>query len=243
MIRLTTDGFLRGSTLFKNEMPVNRVALSPYRIDRLPVTNKRFALFVASGGYQDRHFWSEAGWRFIKSNQITEPNYWSNRRWNEPDMPVTGVSWWEAMAFARFENKSLPTEAQWEFAAGIGRYTYPWGNEDPTQEHANFAPGCEPSELDRRATLVEELPQNIAASGCRDMAGNVGEWCLDNASSDYKWDRSCINPVYLTSEENPHIVRGGSGLHDADCLRCASRDHYPPALRDNIVGFRCVRAE
>lgn len=69
----------------------------------------------------------------------------------------------------------------------------------------------------------------------------IGEWCLDNVAQDYGWDLTGQDPVYLTDEHDAHIVRGGSGLHDEDCLRCASRDNYPPGLRDNIVGLRCVK--
>lgn len=240
MILLQTPGFARGSTLFPNEGPVRQVALSPYLIDRLPVTNAQFAAFVAKDGYRTRRFWTEAGWRFIQDNALAEPNYWNDPHWNAPDLPVTGISWWEARAYASFVGKSLPSEAQWEYAAGFGTHTYPWGEDAPTAEHANFAPSCEPEELRRRGTAVEGLVHNHAASGCRDMAGNVGEWCLDNVSASYDWDPGGADPVFETREEDPHILRGGSGLHDEDALRCASRDHYTPALRDNITGLRCV---
>lgn len=240
MIRLETAGFSRGSIEFGNEAPVRSVRLSPYLIDRLPVTNADFVHFIVAGGYGDKQYWTEAGWHFVTEHRLTQPNYWDNPHWNAPDMPVTGVSWWEAMAYAAFVGKRLPTEAQWEFAAGFGNRIYPWGDDHPTARHANFAPGCEPAELDRSATPVEALPLNISASGCRDMAGNVGEWCLDNTSINYAWDETGSDPVFLTCEEEPHIVRGGSGLHDEDSLRCASRDHYTPGLRDNIVGLRCV---
>lgn len=241
MIYLGTSGFMRGSEMFGNERPMRRVMLSPFLIDRLPVTNARYKRFINEGGYSKRQYWTDTGWKFIQEHRINSPNYWENTHWNAPDMPVTGVSWWEAMAFAQFEGKTLPTEAQWEYAAGMGIRTYPWGEEEPTEAHANFAPGCEPAKLDRRATGVEELPLNGSASGCRDMAGNIGEWCLDNTSNDYVWDKRGQNPLYITNESDAHIVRGGSGLHDEDCLRCASRDNYAPALRDNIVGIRCVR--
>jgi formylglycine-generating enzyme required for sulfatase activity len=241
MIRLETNGYLRGSNLFGNEMPLRQVSLSPFLIDRFPVTNARYKRFIDQGGYSDRRYWSKPGWDFIQSHVIDRPNYWKNPRWNKPEMPVTGVSWWEAKAFAQFEGKMLPTEAQWEYAAGFGLRTYPWGEDEPTRNHANFAPGCEPAELDRRATGVEELSLNRSASGCRDMAGNIGEWCLDNASQNYTWDNTGRDPVFVTDESDAHIVRGGSGLHDEDCLRCASRDYYAAGLRDNIVGLRCVR--
>lgn len=240
MIRIEPGKFFRGSNHFPNESPVMKVTLDTFMIDIFPVTNRVFESFIASGGYQDRSLWSEEGWRFIKKNEISLPNYWHDPCWNKADMPVTGISWWEAMAYAKFVGKTLPTEAQWEYAAGFGLRTYPWGEDPPTQKHANFAPGCEPEELKRHATPVNGLPFNTSASGCRDMAGNVAEWCLDNASDSYSWDLKGENPLFITKESDPHIVRGGSGLHDEDALRCASRDHYSPRLRDNIVGLRCV---
>lgn len=240
MILLQTEGFMRGSTLFPNEGPVRRVALSPYLIDRLPVTNADFARFMAAGGYSERAFWDAAGWEFVRANGLSAPNYWSDRNWNGADVPVTGISWWEARAYAAFVGKTLPTEAQWEYAAGFGIRTYPWGEAEPTPDHANYAPSCEPQELLRCGTPVEGLAQNVAASGCRDMAGNVGEWCLDTVSDSYAWDSTARDPLFFTSDTDPHILRGGSGLHDEDALRCSSRDHYTPALRDNITGLRCA---
>jgi formylglycine-generating enzyme required for sulfatase activity len=240
MILLHTAGFTRGSARFPNESPVRRVPLSPYLIDRLPVTNAQFARFIAEGGYCTPRFWTKVGWRFVRDHGLQAPNYWADSNWNDPDLPVTGISWWEARAYAAFVGKTLPTEAQWEYAAGLGGRTYPWDDAGPTHEHANFAPGCEPQELRRRGTPVEGLPLNFAASGCRDMAGNVGEWCLDNASNNYEWDRGDPDPLFTTREDDPHVLRGGSGLHDEDALRCASRDYYAPTLRDNITGLRCV---
>lgn len=242
MERIDIRGFYRGSSVFKQEQPVRWVTLRPYYIDTYPVTNRRYARFIESGGYTSPGFWTEAGWQFVCEHNITKPLYWSDEKWNGPMQPVTGVSWWEAMAFAQFEGKCLPTEAQWEAAAGGGKATYPWGGAAPEEWHATFAPECEPSELDRKSTPVDALPEGCSPLGCYDMAGNVGEWCLDNASDNYQWDTEGINPLHVTRETAPHIVRGGSGLHDMDNLRCASRDYYPPQLRDNIVGIRCVKS-
>ncbi|RYB05217.1 formylglycine-generating enzyme family protein [Lichenibacterium ramalinae] len=240
VIELQSDGFLRGSPLCPNEQPVRLVRLAPFRIDRYPVTNRQFQRVLEAGLYQNASLWSEAGWAFIQRNRIGRPNYWNDDHWNQPSQPVTGISWWEALAYSHFMGKTLPTEAQWEYAAGFGKRRFPWGDAEPTPEHANYAPGCEPAELNRRSMPVDHYSLNIASSGCRDMAGNLGEWCIDNTSPDYSWDTDGRDPVHLTHENAPHIVRGGSGLHDEDSLRCASRDYYSPTVRDNIVGFRCV---
>lgn len=240
---IDVGGFYRGSTTFKQEQPIIWVTLSPFWIDTYPVTNQRYAGFIDAGGYKSPELWSDAGWQFICKQRIAEPLYWSDALWNAPLQPVTGVSWWEALAFARFEGKTLPTEAQWEAAAGGGERTYPWGETEPEERHATFAPECEPSELNRKSTPVDALPDGRSPFGCFDMAGNLGEWCLDNASDNYQWADKGSNPIYRVEEAAPHIVRGGSGLHDMDNLRCASRDYYPPQLRDNIVGIRCVSTD
>lgn len=241
MITLKPLPAKRGSVLYENEQPIKVIHLSPFMIDKFPVTNLEFAEFVNAEGYSQPKFWFEAGYRFIKQYKIQQPLYWNDSSFNGSNQPVTGISWWEAMAFAKFLGKELPTEAQWEYAAGLGKNKYPWGQAKPNSTYANFAPGCEPVELNRRTENVDFFPKGVAASGCWDMAGNVGEWCLDNYSSNYSWDKASVDPVYKTHESDQHIVRGGSGLHDEDCLRCSSRDYYPPNMRDNIVGMRCVR--
>lgn len=164
-----------------------------------------------------------------------------DKNFNQDDHPVTGISWWEAMAYAKWVGKTLPTEAQWEYACkGSDQRKYPWGNEEPSFHYANYAIDCDPFELDRSSTSVFAYLKNKSFFGCLDMAGNMAEWCLDNASINYNWDDEGINPIYITSETEDHIVRGGCGLHNEEFMRCASRDYYPTTMRDNLVGFRCV---
>ncbi len=177
--------FLRGSSTYKNEMPISKVWLSSYWIDIYPVTNIRYARFIEASGYERSEYWTDKGWSFIQSIPEGLPLYWHDPHWNQPEQPVTGISWWEAMAFARFEGKTLPTEAQWEYAAGQGVDLYPWGSETPTHKFANFASGCEPADLHRSSTRVDQHPCAASRAGCHDMAGNLNEWCVDNSTPDY----------------------------------------------------------
>lgn len=241
MIVIPGGSYLRGSTRSPDEQPIKLVTLDPFAIDRIPVTNRQFRLFLESGGYDNPNVWEEKGWDYINKNNIKYPNYWFDDHFNQDDHPVTGVSWWEAKAYATFVGKELPTEAQWEYACkGTDHRLYPWGNEEPTLEYANFAIDCDPEELDRSSTSVFAHPKNKSFFGCLDMAGNLAEWCLDHASTNYEWDETGVNPLYQTPQDDYYIVRGGCGLHNEDFMRCSARDHYPATVRDNLIGFRCV---
>ena len=231
--------FVLGSKESPDEEPEILVELSSYRISKTPITNATFAAFVELGGYQRAELWHPHGWQLRQQFAWTEPNYFHDPAWSAPDAPVTGVSYWEADACARWLAAELPSEAQWEYAAkGPERRRYPWGEEEPTLELATFAPDCQP--LERRGTSVFEHARNVSAFGCLDMAGNLAEWCRDNARPNYTNQPPGPDPVYSTDERAPRIVRGGTGLHDASYLRCTSRDYYVPELRDNLVGFRVV---
>lgn len=240
MVLVPVGEFTRGSDLSPDEQPVAQIRMNAFLIDRVPVTNAAFALFVDAGSYRDPSLWTSSGWLYVQDNALTQPTYFDDPVWSPPDVPVTGVSWWEALAYARFVGKCLPTEAQWEYAArGPTPRLYPWGDDEPTLELANFAPGCEP--VDRRPTRAAEHPQNVSPFGCLDMAGNFADWCLDNYHLGYRFeDADGPDPVHLSNEEEDHVVKGGCGLHSEDYLRCSSRDCYPPGLRDNLIGFRCV---
>ena len=151
----------------------------PFAIARYPVTNAQFQLFVADGGYRAkwRHCWTEAGWEEKRKRGWTGPR--NNRTgFDLPNQPVTGVSWYEAVAFCRWlaactgKPYRLPTEAEWERAARHtdGR-TYPWGEGWP----AGVA-NTQEAEL-QRPTAVGVFPGDRAVCGAQDMSGNVNEWC------------------------------------------------------------------
>jgi formylglycine-generating enzyme required for sulfatase activity len=163
--------------------------------------------------------------------------------------PVNVVDWKQARHFCQSLGKSLPTEAQWEWAATGGKPDrYPWGNEEPTCEHADYTAGplshpagdhgCHgggPSEVASHPKGDKVWP----SGHIHDLSGNVWEWTLDNFSS-FK-EGTVTDPLVTTSEDLPHVVRGGGWNRSHTGIlarfRGASRvDYQVPGL-----GFRCVR--
>ena len=174
----------------------------PFLISRHPVTNDQYRGFVNDGGYDDGHrresrWWSTDGRRWLKKEQVREPAYWRNARWNAPNQPVVGVSFWEAEAFCRWAGGRLPSELEWEAAArGPQGHEYPWGD---TWEDGI----CNSREAGLGVTSpVGLFPRSRSKPyGLEDMAGNVWEWCADF------YDRE--------ESEGLRVVRGGSWVDGA----------------------------
>ena len=150
--------------------------------------------------------------------------------------PVVMVSWHEAAAYAAWLGASLPTEAQWEYAArGTGTSSgrrYPWGNSPPDKTFATFNTGS--------ATSVGSHPAGRTPEGLEDMAGNVWEWCRD-AYGPYRPDDDADPFGPIGSHVHfpvRRILRGGSYFNVESSLLSAGRGRAPEDERNGDVGFR-----
>ena len=215
-----------------------RLIQRPYRIARYPVTVAQYALFTAAGGYGARRYWTDAGWRWREEEKIDGPEAWGER-FETPNHPQVGVSWYEAMAYCNWlAGKlgfavTLPTESQWERAA---RHTdgriYPWG--------AEFVEGnCNSHEAGVGATsAVGIFPSGKAQCGAMDMAGNVWEWCRSRWLEDYKDYEAKAKDLDVVEGDAARVLRGGCFLNYRWVVRCAVRSGGSPDLRDFGAGFR-----
>jgi gamma-glutamyl hercynylcysteine S-oxide synthase len=233
-----------------NELVAHEVDLPAFRIDRLPVTNAEFAQFVADRGYRSRRAWSDPGWEWREREGVEAPLYWENGDGSErirfghreplpPDEPVQHVSYWEAEAFARWAGKRLPTEAEWERAAGWdlrrGKMRFPWGQESMGYEanlgHRRFSPAPAGS-----------YGGGVSPVGCVQMAGDVWEW----TSSSFQaypgflpFPYPELSEIYFGDEYR--VLRGGSWATDPIVARTSLRNWEDPGSRHVFAGFRCAR--
>ncbi len=182
-----------------------------FYIDLHPVTNAQYQAYLED------------------TNLETFPEYWDNPRFNQPDQPVIGVSYDDAVRFASWLSarlgvaKRLPTEDEWEKAARGGRdVIYPWGDESPAEGgRAN----CSGNGRFSSTSPVGAFEAGRNAYGLFDMAGNVWQWTSTGKAAG----------------TGSLIVKGGSWMDGPVDLRISNRREVDPAKGYVDVGFRLVR--
>ncbi len=213
----------------------NEVELDDFYIDKYEVSNKDFKEFIDKGGYLTKAFWTypfikggeeipleEAVKNFKDKTGLPAPRSWSNQNFpeGEENFPVTGITWYEAAAYAAFRGKKLPTIFQWEKAARDGisdpRYNaMPWGlirQGETTDFRANFGA--------KQTIPVQNFEFGMSPFGAFNMAGNVSEWVLNRNVDNY--------------------VTSGGAWNDLP-YAFGFLGEYPGFYSSDKLGFRCVK--
>ena len=180
--------------------------LEPYYIDIYPVTNEEYRVFLEETNYRT-------------------PGLWRKRPELAGDgLPVVGVSWMDALQYCKWANKSLPTVEQWEKAArGEKGYTYPWGEDEPTPELANY------NQFDGSEPKLRPLSEfsGLSPYGLHNMSGSVWEW---------------------TNTPHPELegtqwVKGGSWIDPPhpEFLSTYIANWASKKEKNDVIGFRCTK--
>ncbi|ATQ31210.1 MULTISPECIES: ergothioneine biosynthesis protein EgtB [Rhodococcus] len=237
-----------------NERSAHRVYVPAFAIDTVPVTNGRYLEFLADGGYARRELWSPQGWLHREQAGLEAPQFWTRddagtwwrRRFGvtvplDPDEPVVHVCFHEAEAFARWAGRRLPSEAEWEKAARWDPLTgqsrrYPWGDEEPTEAHANLG------QRHLEPAVVGAYPAGASRLGVHQLIGDVWEW---TASGFEPYPGFAAFPYREYSEVffggDFRVLRGGSFGTDPAACRGTFRNWDLPIRRQIFAGFRCAR--
>lgn len=211
--------FLQGTNSGPPEAgPAHGAYLDPYYIDVQEVTLDRF--------FRCRSALKEAG-----KPTLAEPANAGQLQ----DHPAAGVQWKDAVAYAKWAKKDLPTEAEWEMAGrGSKAFEYPWGNERAIWERAR-KPG--------QINPVGSYRGDVSVHGAFDMAGNVREWCADIFSPDYYAGAKERDGSAIRNPEGPRsspqllsrVAKGGKAGWE---LWHRSGESMQKSAPD--IGFRCV---
>ena len=218
----------------------NLVAVAPIYFDRFCVTNEEFQRFVDSGGYEQLEFWHEealpALLDFVDQSGAPGPRFWSDGQHAEHEarLPVVGVSWFEAWAYARWVGKRLPTDAEWtkagawpvESAPGrIAQRRYPWGESFDVRRAHLFGAG------QNGPVAVDQYPGGTSVGGIHQLIGNVWEWTTTPLAD--------LSDATLHVSESVLSIRGGAfDTYFENQATCHFQSGEQSLSRRRNIGFR-----
>nr|PZN81503.1 MAG: ergothioneine biosynthesis protein EgtB [Pseudomonadota bacterium] len=234
---LADIGFAGEGFCFDNEMPRHRVFLEPFELASRPVTNEEFREFVLDGGYRRATLWLSDGWTIVQHEGWRHPLYWndsldaeftlSGLRELDPQAPVCHVSYYEADAFARWAEARLPTEQEWEAAAGA----VPVSGNFADSAYLHPIPAAPPAKENASHALLQ-------------IFGDVWEW---TASAYAPYPGYAPLPGALGEYNgkfmvNQLVLRGGSCATPPGHARASYRNFLQPAARWQFSGARLARS-
>ncbi len=218
VVTIPAGEFTMGSREASDEKPIHKIHLDTFRIDKYPVTNAQYKRFVDATGREPPAHWKDGTYPPDKAIH-----------------PVVNVTWHDAVAYAEWAGKRLPTETEWEKAArGADGRVYPWGDEFDKDK-------CNTKESGIKDTtpVGQYSPGGDSPYGCCDMAGNVWEW-TSSIKKSYPYDPE--DGREDADASGNRVLRGGSWDLISDWARSAYRVHVVPSYRLINGGFRCVIA-
>jgi dienelactone hydrolase len=215
-----------------------------YLIDRFEITNRQYKEFVDAGAYSKREFWNEPmtenghalAWqaamsRFKDKTGRPGPATWEAGGFPaaDADLPVGGVSWYEAAAYAKFADKSLPT-------------TYDWANAATPVYSQQIVSR---SNMDSKGPMKVGTTQGISALGVHDVAGNVREWCYNAANPTERYilgggwsdPTYAFNDAYAQPAMDRSVINGIRLVkhHGSNAVLAQARRQQPRVFRDYSV--------
>ncbi len=205
-----------GEAASPKEEPRHEVTVEGFWLQQTETTNADYGRCVAAG-------------------DCTPP---TNSRWDDPafaNHPVSDVTWQQANAYAAWAGGRLPTEAEWERSCrGADERIYPWGNDEPTDERANY------NNLIGDTAPIGSYPAGQSPYGLLDLSGNLWEW-TSSIEAAYPYDASDGREDADDTAAN-RTVRGGSFYYTNYQIRCAARTGFVPNSANEHIGFRLVLA-
>lgn len=217
---------------FDNEHPLHRTFVQDFELSDRLVTNGEYLMFMEAGGYEHSPYWLDEGWSAVQEKKWTCPLYWFKRdgewmnftfsgaRKVELNEPVTHISYFEADAYARWNECRLPTEQEWEYACGNLKI------EGNFVEERNFHPTPAPNK-----------------KGLKQMYGDVWEWTMSSYSPypNYKPLPGALGEYNGKFMANQYVLRGGSCATPKSHIRKTYRNFFHADARWQFNGFRLAR--
>ena len=236
MVLVPGGGFLAGWIGGESdERPERTIHVSPFYVDVTEVTNAEYRRFFDHVERTQDHARCHSD---EPPGRTHKPRYWGREGledYEAPDLPVVGVDWFDAYAYATWAGKRLPTEMEWEKAArGTDARRYPWGNEFDVR-----AVNCALSGIQKPAA-VSRFEMGASPYGVLGQGGNVSEWCLDFYGETFYEampDRDPMNDRQALGR----VLRGASWKDPRDLVRTTWRNYGRPDRHALYLGVRCVK--